>query len=138
MIVPFFKRIIVIKNLAVEVGMDALPDGDNAGGQAMIMTYHMAAKGIIPLSDWFSLYGKAGLGINQYEGETPSNGMNMSNQVGFCLYYAAGVSFDLSKNFAIYVEGSGVAVPNIGNNGNTAEGGYGSTYMGTCGLEVTF
>lgn len=124
------------KNLGIEIGMDVLPDGSNSAGQAMIMTYHLAAKGVLPLSEVFSLYGKAGIGINQYEGETPANGMAMTNQASFGLYYAGGVQFNFNKNFAIYLEGSGVGVPNIGNNGNANAGAFGSTYMGTLGMEV--
>jgi hypothetical protein len=125
-------------NLGAEVGMDVLPDGSNSSGQAMIMTYHLAAKGVLPLSNVFSLYGKAGLGINQYEGEAPTNtmGMSMANQASFGLYYAGGMQFNFNKNFGIYLEGSGVAVPNLGNNGNSNAGAFGSTYMGTLGLEV--
>ena len=124
-------------NLGIEAGMDALPEGSNSAGQAMIMTYHLAAKGVLPLSEVFSLYGKAGLGINQYEGEAPSNnGMAMVNQASFGLYYAGGMQFNFSKNIAIYLEGSGVGIPAWGNNGNANAGSFGSTYMGTLGLEV--
>lgn len=126
------------KNFGVEVGMDSLPDGANDSGQAMIMTYHLAAKGVLPLADAFSLYGKAGLGVNQYEGEAPAGsgmGMAMVNQASFGLYYAGGLQLNLNKSFALYIEGSGVGVPNVGNNGNVNEGSFGSTYMGTFGLE---
>lgn len=124
------------KYLGVEAGMDVLPDGNTSTGQAMAMTYHLAAKGILPLSQVFSLYGKAGLGVNAYEGEMPSNGMVMANQASLGLYYAGGMQFNLSKNFAFYLEGSSVAVPQIGGNGDTSKGSFGSTYMGTVGLEV--
>lgn len=125
------------KNFGVEVGMDALPDGANGTGQAMIMSYHMAAKGVLPFSDDFDLYGKAGLGVNSYEGEAPnSTYMSMTNQASIGLYYAAGLQFNFNKNFGVYLEGSSIAVPNIGNNGSVAQGSFGSTYMGTVGLEA--
>ncbi len=125
------------KNLGIEAGMGMLPAGGNENGEAMIMTYHLAAKGVLPLANSFSLYGKAGVGVNANEGEAPSsNGMIMDNSVGVGLYYAAGMQFNFNKNFAIYVEGSSVAIPtfmgNVGNNG----GGFGSTYQGTVGLEA--
>lgn len=127
----------VNKNLGVEAGMDVLPNGNSSAGQGMVMSYHLAAKGVLPLSNVFSLYGKAGLGINQYEGENPSNnGMSMANQVGYGLYYAGGAMFNFNKTFGIYVEGSGIADPNLGNNANANIGNFGSTYMGTLGLEV--
>jgi hypothetical protein len=126
------------KNLGIEAGMDALPDGGNSSGEAMIMSYHLAAKGVLPLSNVFSIYGKAGLGVNTYEGEqgAPTGGMQMINQASIGLYGAGGVQFNFNKNFALYLEGSGIAVPEIGNNGNPNNGSFGSTYQGVVGLEV--
>lgn len=127
----------VNKNLGVEIGMDALPNGANSAGQSMIMSYHMAAKGILPLSNMFSLYGKAGVGVNAFSGEQlGTNGMAMANEVSLGLYYAGGMQFNFNKNFAIYLEGSGIAGAPVGNNSNANTGGFGSTYMGTLGLEV--
>lgn len=124
------------KYFGIEAGMDVLPEGSSDAGQAMIMSYHLAAKGVLPLANVFSLYAKAGLGINQYEGEAPSDmGMAMANQVGYGLYYAGGAMFNFNRNFSIYLEGSGIADPNLGNNANPAVGNFGSTYMGTLGLE---
>jgi hypothetical protein len=126
------------QNLAVEAGMDALPNGANSGGQAMTMVYHLAAKGIMPLQHNFSVFGKAGLGVNAYEGEAPSSSnMNMVNQASVGLYYAVGAQYHFNKTFSLYLEGSGIAVPNIGSNDKTQNGQFGSTYMGTVGLEVT-
>lgn len=124
------------KNFGVEIGMDVLPNGANSAGEGMIDTYHLAAKGLIPLSEDFSLYGKAGLGINAYEGETPTPGDPMSNYASVGLYTAAGVQFNFNQHFGIYLEGSDVLIPNINNNGNTNYGSFGSTYMGTIGLEA--
>ena len=124
-------------NIGVEAGMDDLPDGSNSGGQAMTMVYHLAAKGVLPLQHNFSVFGKAGLGVNAYEGETPSSSnMNMVNQASVGLYYAVGAQYNLNQTFSIYVQGSGVAVPNIGSNDKSQNGQFGSTYMGTIGLEV--
>ena len=124
------------KNLGVEVGMDDLPDGSNSGGQAMTMVYHLAAKGVLPLQHNFALFGKAGLGVNAYEGEAPSNNMNMVNQASVGLYYAAGAQYNFNQTFSLYIQGSGVAVPNIGSNDSSKDGRFGTTYMGTIGLEV--
>jgi|GEM_PF-862950 len=126
------------KNFGVEIGMDTQPDGGNSAGQAMVMTYHLAAKGVLPLASVFSLYGKVGLGVNAYEGEqaAPIGGMQMINQASVGLYGAAGMQFNFNKNFALYLEGSGVAIPGLGNNGNTNNGSFGSTYQGVFGLEV--
>lgn len=126
------------KNLGVEIGMDAQPDGGNSAGQAMIMSYHLAAKGVLPLSDVFSLYGKLGLGVNTYEGEqgSPLGGMQMINQASLGAYGAGGMMFNFNKNFGLYLEASGIAVPQIGNNGNPNNGSFGSTYQGVFGLEV--
>ncbi|MCC2626345.1 MAG: hypothetical protein K0R14_2218 [Burkholderiales bacterium] len=128
------------KNLGIEIGMDTQPDGGNNAGQAMVMSYHLAAKGVLPLSSVFSLYGKLGLGVNAYEGEQVATnglgGMQMVNQASIGAYGAAGMQFNFSKNFALYLEGSGVAIPEIGNNGNPNNGSFGSTYQGVFGLEV--
>lgn len=125
------------KNLGIEVGMDALPDGANSAGQSMIMSYHMAAKGMLPLSNVFSLYGKAGVGVNSFSGEQlGTNGMGMANEVSLGLYYAGGMQFNFNKNFALYLEGSGIAGSAIGNNHSSNVGNFGSSYMGTLGLEV--
>jgi hypothetical protein len=123
-------------NFAIETGMDALPDGANSAGQAMIMSYHVAVKGVLPLFSAFSVYTKLGLGINAYEGESPAQNMAMVNQVSAGLYYAGGIRYDFNSHFGIYLEESGIAVPNIGNNGNTNSGSFGTTYQGTLGLEV--
>jgi hypothetical protein len=122
--------------LAAEIGMDSLPDGGNAGGQGMIMAYHLAVKKLFPVSQHISVYGKAGLGINSNEGEAPSAGMYMINQVSAGLYYAAGVQYNFNNRVGLYVEGSGIAVPVIGNNGSIADGSFGSTYQGTLGIEL--
>ncbi len=126
------------KNLGVEIGMDAQPDGGNSAGQAMIMSYHLAAKGVLPLSSVFSLYGKLGLGVNAYEGEQVAaiGGMQMINQASLGAYGAGGMMFNFNKNFGLYLEASGIAVPQIGNNGNPNNGSFGSTYQGVFGLEV--
>jgi hypothetical protein len=128
------------KNLGIEVGMDTQPDGGNSAGQAMIMSYHLAAKGVLPLSSVFSLYGKLGLGVNAYEGEQIATnglgGMQMVNQASIGAYGAGGMMFNFNKNFGLYLEASGIAIPEIGNNGKPSNGSFGSTYQGVFGLEV--
>ena len=130
------------KKLGVEVGMDTLP-GSGTGNNSMIMSYHLAAKGMLPLSDLFSLYAKAGVGVNAYQSETQTTNMmgmpmqmQMVNQSSAGVYYAGGLQFNFNENFGLYAEMAGIAVPRIGNNGSTHTGSLGSTYQGTCGLEV--
>lgn len=118
------------KYVAAEVGMGMLPSGETSTGNAMIMTYHIAAKGLLPLSDVFALYGKAGVGVN-------SNMAMNDNSSGLGLYYAGGMQFNFNRNFGVFLEGSGVAIPSgLDNIGNHA-GNVGSTYMGTFGLHVS-
>ncbi|AUR51807.1 hypothetical protein [Aquella oligotrophica] len=126
--------------LGVELGMDMLPSGNYQNNGAMINTFHLAAKGILPLADAFNLYGKLGLGVNAGQGTATSNsmmmGMNMQNMsmitpVNVGPYYGAGMQFNLSKRFGIYIEDSGVIVVGGGNNG-----GFGNTNITTLGLEV--
>ena len=125
------------KTWAVEMGMDALPDGNTSTGEAQVMTYYLTSKGMLPISNSnFSLFGKAGLGVNAYEGEKPSGDMTMANQTSVGLYLAAGAQYDFTENFGVYTQISGVAVPHIGANGNTTDGSDGSTYMATIGLEA--
>lgn len=123
--------------LGVEAGMDMLPNGTYQNNGAMINTLHLAAKGILPLADAFSLYGKLGLGVNAGQGTSSSAmaGMDMSNMamvmpVNVGPYYGAGVQFNLARHFALYIEDSGVIPIGGGNNG-----GFGNTNLATLGLE---
>lgn len=134
------------KNLGVEIGMDSLPNGGNDAGQAMIMSYHLAAKGVLPVATFASLYGKLGVGVNGNEGEAEKNKpmgmmkMSMDNASSIGAYIAAGVLFHINDTFSLYTEASGVAIPkfldNIGRDESSNYKGFGSSYMATAGLEV--
>lgn len=126
--------------LAVEIGMDMLPNGTYQGSDAMINTFHVAAKGVLPLSSIFNLYGKLGLGVNSGQGTQTSTSssmgmdmqsMQMITSVNIGPYYGAGMQFNLSKRFAIYLEDSGV-ISVSGSNTNS----FGSTNITTAGLEI--
>jgi hypothetical protein len=58
--------------------------------------YDAAVKGVLPLGDVINLYGKLGIGVNNY------SGTNSPNQVG--LLYGAGVGFNVSRNWELHVE----------------------------------
>lgn len=127
-------------NLGVELGMDMLPNGTYDDSGAMINTFHLAAKGILPLNNEFNLYGKLGLGINAGQGTETSdsmmNGMNMQDMqmitpVDIGPYYGVGMQFNLSKKFALYFEDSGVLAVSSASSPN-----FGSTNIITMGLEV--
>lgn len=127
-------------NLGVEIGMDMLPDGTYEDNGAMINSFHVAAKGILPLNEMFSFYGKAGLGINAGQGnktttstmgEMNMDDMQMITPVDVGPYYGVGMQFNLSKKFAIYLEDSGVIAVS-----NTTSSNFGSTNITTMGLEV--
>jgi hypothetical protein len=124
------------RNLGVEIGMGMLPNGVYQGSGAMNNTFHLAAKGILPLSNVFSLYGKLGVGVNAGMGSTMSMGMmnmhdmTMITPTNAGVFYGVGINFDLSKRFGLYVENSGVAIIPGGNSG------FGNTNQTTFGLEV--
>jgi hypothetical protein len=128
-------------NLGVEIGMDMLPNGSYENNGAMINSFHLDAKAIWPVSKAFNLYGKLGLGVNAGQGTSSSSmtmdgmdmmeDMKMITTVNVGPYYGAGVQFNLSPKFALYLEDSGVIA--IGNsNGNS----FGSTNLVTAGLEI--
>jgi hypothetical protein len=58
--------------------------------------YDVAAKGILPLGSIINLYGKLGLGVNNYTGN------NSSTNLG--LLYGAGVGFDIAQDWELHVE----------------------------------
>ena len=127
-------------NLGVELGMDMLPNGTYEDSSAMINSFHVAAKGLLPLSSQWNLYGKLGLGINAGQGtETTDSmmaGMNMQEMqmimpVDVGPYYGAGVQFNLSEKFALYLEDSGVIAVS-----HTSSNSFGNTNITTMGLEV--
>ncbi len=127
--------------LGVEIGMGMLPNGNYQGNGAMINTYHLAAKGILPLAEVFSLYGKLGLGISSGQGNATGTvpmgmgmtmpSMTMITPTNAGLYYAVGAQFNLSKRFGLYLENSGIAVVPSGN-----DGGFGNVNQTTIGLEI--
>ena len=127
-------------NLGVELGMDMLPNGTYEDSSAMINSFHVAAKGLLPLSSQWNLYGKLGLGINAGQGtettDSMMNGMNMQDMqmimpVDVGPYYGAGVQFNFSEKFALYFEDSGVVAVS-----HTSSNSFGNTNMMTIGLEV--
>lgn len=124
-------------SLAVEIGMDMIPNGTYQGSNAMINTFHLAAKGVLPLSSVFNLYGKLGVGVNSGQGtQTTMSSMGMQNMqmitsVNVGPYYGAGMQFNLSKRFAIYLEDSGVIAL-----GGASSNNFGSTNITTAGLEI--
>ncbi|MBP9726625.1 MAG: hypothetical protein KBD83_04065 [Gammaproteobacteria bacterium] len=127
-------------NLGIEIGMDMLPNGSYDDSGAMINTFHLAAKGILPLTNVYSVYGKLGLGINAGQGtettDSMMNGMNMQDMqmitpVDVGPYYGVGVQFNISQKFAVYLENSGVVAVS-----STSSSGFGSTNITTMGLEV--
>ena len=127
-------------NLGIELGMDMLPNGTYDGSDAMINSFHVAAKRLLPLSQSFNLYGKLGLGINAGQGTETSDsmmqGMNMQDMqmimpVDVGPYYGLGVQFDLSEKFALYLEDSGVIAVS-----HTSSNSFGNTNITTMGLEV--
>jgi opacity protein-like surface antigen len=136
---PMTMDIYVKKNLGVEIGWGMIPNGTFQGSSAMINTFHLATKGIFPLADAFSLYGKLGLGVSVGQGNITTQipiGMDMTMPMMTMItpanvgpFYGVGMQFNLSKNFAIYVEDSGVLII-------PCSSGFGNVNQTTLGLEV--
>ena len=66
--------------------------------------YDGAVKGVVPLGNLVSLYGKLGVGINNYDG------LFSNSSVG--LLYGGGVSFNVAHNWQLHVEDYTVSGPN--------------------------
>lgn len=115
-------------SLGVEIGMDMLPNGTYQDSTAMINTFHVAAKGILSLSSMFNLYGKLGLGVNAGQAMPQ---MQMITPVNVGPYYGMGLQLNLFKQFAIYIEDTGVVAI-----GGANSGGFGSTNIATAGIEI--
>lgn len=87
----------------------------NSGPYSYSSSYYMfdaAAKGVLPLSQVFSLYGKLGVGINNYSSwsnPAPAPAYYGSN-VGVLL--GAGAQFNLSKQWSLHLEDYTVTGPN--------------------------
>lgn len=58
--------------------------------------YDGAVKGVLPLSGVVDLYGKLGVGINNYSG--------LFSNSSVVLYYGGGVAFNIARDWQIHVE----------------------------------
>lgn len=107
------------KYLGAEGGVTYSPGYSYTWGPYSYTTnYYMfdaAAKGVLPLSSIFSLYGKLGIGINNYSsgwsgcpgcGSPDYSGSNVGVLIG------VGAQFNLSKQWALHVEDATVTGPN--------------------------
>lgn len=102
--------------LGVEGGLTYSPGYSyNNGSTSYNSSYWMvdaAAKGVLPLTQLFSLYGKLGLGINEYSGWSgngPSPSYSGSN-VGVLL--GIGAQFNISRQWSLHLEDTTVTGPN--------------------------
>lgn len=89
--------------LGLEGGLTYIPSsGVNWVGTQSYYMFDGAIKGILPLGDIFSLYGKVGLGLNEYS--MSSYGNNYAGQSNLGLLLGAGAAFNLSKDWSLHVE----------------------------------
>lgn len=109
------------KYIGVEGGLTYSPGYSyNWGPYSYSSNYWMfdgAAKGVLPLSDIFSLYGKVGLAFNNYSGSWSGCGNYgcgspeySGSNVGLLL--AGGVQFNLSRQWSLHVEDHTSTGPN--------------------------
>lgn len=87
-------------------------------GTSYSSSYYMldaAAKGILPLSNVFSIYGKLGIGFNNYsDWSGQCNGCSGPTYSGtnIGLLYGAGAKFNLSSQWSLHAEDYTVSGPN--------------------------
>lgn len=77
------------------------------GGVAATNNYFLydgAIKGVLPLGGIVDIYGKLGIGINNY------SGMFSNSSVG--LYYGGGLAFNVAHDWQLHVEDFTVSGPN--------------------------
>lgn len=92
----------------------------NWGPYSYSSSYSMidiAAKGVLPLTSIFAVYGKAGLGFNTYSGNWNCEGRYGCNNPSYYgsntgLFIAVGGQFNLSKQWSLHVEDYTVTGPN--------------------------
>ena len=100
------------RGFALEGGYNLLA-GQQFGVSTTTSIFDLAAKGTIPLSEVFNLYGRAGLGwgINGFSGTPNSSGCALCNSLNngnFMLGLAGiGASFTLDKHFDLRLEDTG-------------------------------
>ena len=118
------------KNLGVEIGMGLIAGGTYQDKPAMVNNFHLAAKGLLPFAEVFSLYGKLGVGASVGHGTIVTKDhmatMIIPNSVG--PFYGAGIQFNFAKRFAIYIEDSGILV--------IPSGKFGNINQTTMGVEI--
>lgn len=117
------------RGFALEGGYNLFAN-QQMGATTTTNIFDVAAKGILPFSEVFSLYGRlgAGLGINGWSGQctTPNCGLCQSNDSTYMLgLVGIGGSFALDKSFDLRVEDS-LYVP------------FGNTFVGSTINAVTF
>lgn len=95
---------------AVEVGYTYSPGYTyNYSGGSYSSNYYMldvAAKGILPLSEVFALYGKLGAGYNNYSSWSGCNGCSGPTYSGSNtgLLYGVGGQFNISHDWSLHLE----------------------------------
>lgn len=113
------------RNFAVEVGYTDLgkASASQAGvGSASVEAsgFEILAVGIAPLNPQWSIYGKAGIFQSEVDLKvSPGLGSNESES-GTDLTYGFGVSWDMTKNFALRVEYQ--VYSDLGDENTTGEG----------------
>ena len=107
--------------------------GSEFGVTTSTNLFDVAAKGTLPLSDIFALYGRAGLGLgmNAWSGTLTNSSdcilcnSSLSNNYGLGLL-GLGVSFSLSKHFDLRLEDTAY-IPFV----NTTTGAINAVTFGT-------
>lgn len=104
---------------AVEGGFTYSPGYTyNTAGTTFNSNYYMfdgAAKGILPLSDMFSLYGKLGVAYNDYTSSwngCPGCGTPTYYGSNFGVLFGAGAQFNLARHWSLNLEDYTVTGPN--------------------------
>ncbi|MCC2626270.1 MAG: hypothetical protein K0R14_2143 [Burkholderiales bacterium] len=88
--------------IGAEGGFTYSPGNTPLSAYGAYYMFDAAAKGVLPLSSIFSLYGKLGVGYNVY---SPWGCTDCGNPISnFGVLVGAGAQFNLSKNWSLHVE----------------------------------
>ena len=90
--------------IGAEGGFTYSPGNTPSSAYGAYYMFDAAAKGVLPLSSIFSLYGKLGIGVNNYSPWGCTNCGNYGSNVGVLV--GAGAQFNLSKSWSLHVEDS--------------------------------
>lgn len=85
----------------LELGYVNLGNANRNGGEIKAQGANLSLLGIIPITDYFNVFGKVGGFYGWTRTSTPVAGLPAGKEDGLGLSYGLGVQFDINKTFAV-------------------------------------